>query len=136
MCGENSAAYCIDESSYYYCMNGKPMMTTLKKCEEGFVCTDSKSICVDKSENVPECSTSCNKCPPEEDGNPYTCVSKTEFGRCINNEIVGVESCDKGSVCSVEMLEHGNICAPLCVMDFVSIFSFKNYSYHFHIFIF
>lgn len=120
-------------------MNGKPMMTNLQKCPENYVCTNSFGICEKKSENKALCSSSCNKCSTGPDSSPYTCVSKTQFGRCINNKVAMVSSCESGSVCSVEMLKHGSICAPLCVIDFVSIIfvkSFKNLLIVFYIYYF
>lgn len=103
-------------------MNGKPMKTTLHKCKEDYVCTNSPMICEKKSEKEPLCSSSCNKCPTDSNASPYTCLSQTKYGRCINNEVALVDSCESGSVCNVEMLtKYGTICAPLCVIDYVSI---------------
>ncbi|KAM7342269.1 uncharacterized protein ACRADG_009733 [Cochliomyia hominivorax] len=120
-CGDVNLAYCVDKSSYYFCLDNKPMKTKLQKCKDDHVCTNSIKICEPESEQYkPLCSTSCNKCPSN--GHPYTCVSKTEYARCINGKVAFVDSCNNGSFCNVDLLSKaGEICAPQCVLDFFGL---------------
>ncbi|XP_065369619.1 uncharacterized protein LOC135961902 [Calliphora vicina] len=119
-CMTDNEAYCVDKTSYYLCMNGKPLKSTLTNCPEDHVCTNSDKICEPESvANKPICDSSCNKCPTD---GKYTCVSKTQFGRCIDNEVVIVSSCESGSICNIDMLvKAGQICAPTCVVDFFGL---------------
>lgn len=113
--------YCIDETTYYHCMNEKPLENFLNTCDEGHVCTKEETICVPKSEPgaTPVCSSTCNVCLPD---TRYTCVSQTQYGRCINNEIAVIGNCEDDSICSLEIMDKTNsICVPSCVADFVSI---------------
>lgn len=125
MCMTTNEAYCVDETSYYLCLDGKnPSKAQLHHCEEGQVCTTSENICEPKNGennvvNNPVCGGSCNKCPTT---GRYTCVSKTKFGRCVNGAITIVSACENGHICSAELYEKtGAICAPQCVADFVSV---------------
>ncbi|XP_013108706.2 uncharacterized protein LOC106087982 [Stomoxys calcitrans] len=121
-CMSTNDAYCVDEESYYLCLNGNtPSTSKLYKCETGHVCTADEKICLPRKgaanvENEPVCGGGCNICPTT---GRYTCVSRTEFGRCVNNEITMTSSCEEGFICSVELLSKTNaICAPKCVADF------------------
>ncbi|XP_023299070.2 uncharacterized protein LOC111681504 [Lucilia cuprina] len=112
-------AFCVDETSYYLCMNGKPMKTELITCPEDQVCSKSANICEPKADDNAICGgSSCNICNIDD---KYTCVSKTQFGRCLNGKVAVTSSCEKGSLCSTEMLTYGQICAPTCVLDFFGL---------------
>lgn len=122
-CMDTNEAYCVDENSYYLCFDGKnPSTTELHHCAEGEVCTTTEKICEPKNGTNgvqnPVCGGSCGKCPIK---GRYTCVSKTQFGRCLNGVITVVSSCESGHICSSELYEQTNtICAPECVANFVS----------------
>ncbi|XP_061397093.1 uncharacterized protein LOC133332732 [Musca vetustissima] len=125
VCMSTNDAYCVDETSYYLCLDGKnPSKAQLHQCDEGHVCTTSENICEPKKGannvvNNPVCGSSCNKCPTT---GRYTCVSKTQFGRCVNGAITIVSACEKGQICSADLYEKtGAICAPQCVADFYEV---------------
>ncbi|TMW43442.1 hypothetical protein DOY81_011476 [Sarcophaga bullata] len=94
-CGEcmSNEAYCIDETSYHFCMKGQPLKDKKYSCDKDHVCTGDERICVPESEEdvTAICSSSCNKCLP---GSRYTCVSRTQYGRCVNNKITLIGECD------------------------------------------
>lgn len=112
-------AYCIDETSYHFCMKGQPLKDNKYSCDKDHICTADDNICVPKSkEGVKSiCSSSCNKCLP---GSRYTCVSQTQYGRCVNGNIALIGDCERDSICSLELIgKTESICVPSCVADFV-----------------
>lgn len=121
-------AYCIDETSYYLCLDGKnPSNSTLSKCGKGLVCTDSVNICEPERSSggvvtSPACRSSCGVCPDSTATyQRYNCVSRTQFGRCVQNEVTITGQCEDGQVCSSELYaKTGVICAPECITDYVS----------------
>lgn len=133
----SNEAYCVDETSYYLCLDGKnPTNSTLSKCRTGEVCTDSINICEPERGsggvvNRPVCSSSCGVCPDASATyRLYTCVSKTQFGRCVQNAVAITGQCEEGQICSSELYaKTGLICAPDCVTDFVSILTIIRYHY-------
>ena len=92
-CLTTNDAYCVNENSYYFCMDGNPLTATLHTCKDDYICTGSENICepkvnTDGSANVPACVTSCNKCPDAAALHKrYTCVSKTNYARCVNGNV-------------------------------------------------
>lgn len=127
-CMSTNDAYCVDETTYYLCMDGNHLTNTLHTCPVDHVCTDSENVCEPKvksdgTTNVAACSTGCSKCPDSTAVNKrYTCVSKTQYGRCANGEVTIVSTCEGDSLCSSELYATtGKICSPQCVIDFVSI---------------
>ncbi|XP_075168919.1 uncharacterized protein LOC142241064 [Haematobia irritans] len=110
-------AYCIDETSYYLCLDGNtPSKSNIYTCKDGEVCTDDEKICVPKTVASSVCSGSCSQCSA---GNRYTCTSRTNFGRCIDGKIAISSPCEKDYVCSTDIYATaGTVCVPECVAEF------------------
>lgn len=113
---------CVNQTSFRACNKGIPTGTTFS-CESNKVCTSSKSICQEEDDTIKAvCSSSCGACPAADDeNNMYTCLSRTQFGICIDGKVTYTSSCDANMECNADLYaQTGNICAPQCVLDFVS----------------
>ncbi|XP_043646525.1 uncharacterized protein LOC122615586 [Drosophila teissieri] len=127
-CLTDNEVYCVDQTSYRNCIKSKPFGNVIR-CPTDTVCTNSTNVCVKSSELTQttsivdvcgasggnECAT-CNQ--------NYTCVSKNQFARCSGSTLVdsNIYECDTDEICSSKALEHfDNICAPSCVLDFLSL---------------
>ncbi|XP_039486971.1 uncharacterized protein LOC120448836 [Drosophila santomea] len=126
-CLTDNEVYCVDQTSYRNCIKSKPFGNVIS-CPTDTVCTNSKNVCV-KSSELPDsivdvCGASGgNECATCTNQN-YACVSKNQFIRCDGSSLVdsNIYECDTDEICSSEALEQfDNICAPSCVLDFLSL---------------
>ncbi|XP_017042996.1 uncharacterized protein LOC108089329 [Drosophila ficusphila] len=125
-CLSDNDVYCVDQTSYKYCMNNNPFGNVVS-CPTGTVCTNANAICVESSDLS---DTVEDVCGNSADGGcatcteMYTCVSKNQFVRCSGSTLIDsyVFDCDSDEICNLKAFkDYGNICVPSCVVDFLDI---------------
>ncbi|XP_030372159.1 salivary glue protein Sgs-3-like [Scaptodrosophila lebanonensis] len=124
VCQTSNAVYCINQTSYQFCM-GDNTVGAVQTCDEGFVCSNTDDVCVasdtvDNTNILDVCGNpsdgQCRSCA----NTRYTCVSRTQFARCVGGAIGVVTDCADDEICILDSYStFGKICVPNCAADFV-----------------
>ncbi|BFF98327.1 mucin-5AC-like [Drosophila madeirensis] len=129
-CQSGNSAYCHSQTEYRNCMQNNPI-GDIVSCDSGYVCSNTEDVCVlsylvDGSSVLDVCGASggngddCEVCSGS---NKYSCVSKTQFVRCVDQQAstANVYSCATDEICVIEALAtHGTLCVPTCAATFLN----------------
>ncbi|XP_064548363.1 uncharacterized protein LOC135435305 [Drosophila montana] len=125
VCQSANDALCVTETSYYNCFDGNKYGNEIQ-CDADYVCTNADSICVKETDLVEltdivnVCGSGSSGCGVCSDNQMYTCVSKNQAGRCINNAISAVVDCKEDEICVSDIgLADVSVCVPQCAADFL-----------------
>ncbi|SPP84719.1 flocculation protein FLO11-like [Drosophila guanche] len=129
-CQSGNSAYCHSQTEYRNCMQNNPI-GDIVSCDSGYVCSNTENVCVlsylvDGSSVLDVCGApggngdDCEVCIGS---NKYSCVSKTQFVRCVDQQAstANVYSCGTDEICVIEALAtHGTLCVPTCAATFLN----------------
>ncbi|XP_026845721.1 spore coat protein SP96 [Drosophila persimilis] len=129
-CQSGNSAYCHDQTSYRNCMQNNPI-GDIVTCDSGYVCSNTEDVCVmsyfvDGSSVLDVCGPSGGNgedCAVCSGSNKYSCVSETQFARCVDQQVstANVYSCGTDEICVIEALAtHGTLCVPTCAATFLN----------------
>ncbi|XP_034657860.1 mucin-5AC-like isoform X2 [Drosophila subobscura] len=129
-CQSGNSAYCHSQTEYRNCMQNNPI-GDIVSCDSGYVCSNTEDVCVlsylvDGSSVLDVCGApggNGDDCEVCSGSNKYSCVSKTQFVRCVDQQAstANVYSCATDEICVIEALAtHGTLCVPTCAATFLN----------------